>query len=122
MDTIFWTFLTLFTLLLLSKTFRRIELFTEKNYAYDLRDFFRLINNVHAYFGKRGQIPYGTIRLTPTVLTLVVTDPTTFESIAYDVEYTIPNMDITRVSRSDMTFALESVNDMHTLIKKSPIL
>lgn len=122
MDTIFWTFLTLFTLLLFSKTFYRIECFTEKKYAYDLSEFVRLIDNVHTYFGKRGQIPYGTIRLTPTVLTLVVTNPTTFESVAYDVEYTIPNMDITRVSQSDMTFALESVNDMHTLIKKSPIL
>lgn len=119
MDTIFWI-LTLFVLTLFLKVTPRIEWFT-KEYSYDLNKFFLLIKNIHVYFEHYGQIPHGTIRLTKDLITVVVSNPKTHESMVYDVYYN-KTMEITDVRTVDMSFALEAKNEIHTLIKKSPIL
>lgn len=121
MDTIFWIFITLFVLTLVF-SFPRIEWLTNKNYAYDLDRFFLLINNVQKHFDDDGHIPYGTIRLTKDMITLVVLDPKTHQSHMYDIQYNNKTMEITDVTKADMAFAVEATNDIHTLIKKSPIL
>lgn len=120
MDTIFWIF-TLFVLILFSKLTPRIEWFT-KEYNYDLNKFFLLVKNIHKYFEHDGHIPHGTIRLTKDLITIVVLNPNTYESMVYDVHYNNQTMEITDVRTVDMSFALEAKNEIHTLIKKSPIL
>lgn len=92
------------------------------NYVYDIQQYFILVNHVNDHFSKRGQFPHGTIRLTKDILTVIVADYQTYASVVYDVHYNNQTMDILKVTPSDMTFALQSQSDMHTLIKKSPIL
>lgn len=92
------------------------------NYVYDIQQFFRLVNHVNDHFAKRGQFPHGTIRLTKDIMTVIVADYQTYASVVYDVHYNNQTMDIVKVTQSDMTFALQSQSDIHTLIKKSPIL
>lgn len=92
------------------------------NYVYDIQQYFRLVNHVNDHFAKRGQFPHGTIRLTKDILTVIVADYQTYASVVYDVHYNNQTMDIVKVIGSDMTFALQSQSDIHTLIKKSPLL
>ena len=119
MDFIFWIFITLFILTLFWKSSPKIEWL---KYEYDLNNFFLLIKNIHKYFDIYGKVPHGTIRLTKDVITVVVTDSKTHKSNVYDVHYNNQTMEIVDVQNTDMSFALEAKNDIHTLIKKSPIL
>ena len=90
--------------------------------AYSLDDYFQLIRNTECHFDKQKTV-YGTIRLTDTVLTVIVRDIDTNVSRVYDVHYDKVTMNINRVSDSDMAYYVNNnqQHDMHMLIKKSPL-
>jgi len=91
-----------------------------KKYSYSIDDFFRLIRNVECHFGK--DYVHGTIRLTNSIITVIVREGNSFVSNVHDVHYEKTTMNITKVVPSDLAYALKNnTHDMHRLIKKSPL-
>lgn len=86
---------------------------------YSLKDYFKLMQNVHEHFSKEYDDVYDVVKLDNHMLRVVVQNKQRMTISIYDVTYHIPTMSVTNVTPSVLTPSIKS--DMHMLIKKSPI-
>ena len=89
--------------------------------SYNINEYFKLVRNAECHFGEDNV--YGTIRLTDSVLTVIVRKHGSYVSRVYDIHYDKFTMNIRTVKESDIAHYINTTDrhDMHTLIKKSPL-
>ena len=107
-------FVFVFCILLLKVYSTKIEL-------YDLKDYFKLMQNVHEHFSKvfsNDVVVYDVVKLDINMIRVVVQNKQRMTISMYDVNYHIPTMRVTNVTPSALLITPSIKNGMHMLIKK----